>query len=94
MAPHARRCVRAHALHVHLGALAQLHDLAQHLPLAYERVVYPCSSVNCGDMLYRRCEGLSGFSTSVRGAPAPARPPAAREWPPACCEGRAPRCAI
>jgi hypothetical protein len=29
---------------------------AQHASLALERVVYPCSSVNCGDMIYQRCE--------------------------------------
>lgn len=29
--------------------------VVQHAPLAYERVVGACSSINCGDMLYRRC---------------------------------------
>lgn len=29
--------------------------IVQHAPLAYERVVGACSSMNCGDMLYRRC---------------------------------------
>ena len=28
---------------------------AQHLSLAYERVTLPCSSMNCGDAIYRRC---------------------------------------
>lgn len=35
--------------------LDALHALGQHAPLAYERVVYPCSSMNCGDAIYRRC---------------------------------------
>ena len=34
--------------------LHQLSDLAQHLSLAYERVTLPCSSMNCGDVIYRR----------------------------------------
>jgi hypothetical protein len=29
-------------------------DAAQHLSLAYERVTLPCSSMNCGDAIYRR----------------------------------------
>jgi len=28
--------------------------LMDHLFLAYERVVFPCQSMNCGDAVYRR----------------------------------------
>lgn len=35
------------------SALDSLVQLTHHLPLALERVVYPCSSVNCGDIIYR-----------------------------------------
>ena len=53
----------ADALHAAVSTLAdtaapalvhQLSDLAQHLSLAYERVTLPCSSMNCGDVIYRR----------------------------------------
>jgi hypothetical protein len=40
------------ALHGHL--LDQLANLSQHLSLAYERVALPCSTMNCGDAIYRR----------------------------------------
>ena len=36
------------------GAHSALADVAQHLSLAYERVTLPCSSMNCGDAIYRR----------------------------------------
>jgi hypothetical protein len=37
------------------GLLAHLpHHLPNHLTLLYERVTLPCSSQNCGDMVYRR----------------------------------------
>ena len=36
------------------GAHSAVADLAQHLSLAYERVTLPCSSMNCGDAIYRR----------------------------------------
>lgn len=37
------------------GALDAINSLVHHAPLAYERVVYPCSTMNCGDAVYRRC---------------------------------------
>lgn len=37
------------------GAISQLSEMSQHLSLAYERVTLPCSSMNCGDAIYRRC---------------------------------------
>jgi serine/threonine protein kinase len=33
--------------------VSQLSELSQHLSLAYERVTLPCSSMNCGDAIYR-----------------------------------------
>lgn len=39
--------------------LRQLSELSPHLSLAYERVTLPCSSMNCGDAIYRRCHALS-----------------------------------
>ena len=36
------------------GAHSALLEVAQHLSLAYERVTLPCSSMNCGDAIYRR----------------------------------------
>lgn len=60
-----RRVLRAWALAgpEHLHGLADLAGpfmdhvtgpLMDHLFLAYERVVYPCQNMNCGDVLYRR----------------------------------------
>lgn len=52
---------RARASTVTRALLADEHtvsavrDLVQHMPLAFERVVYACSSQNCGDQIYRRC---------------------------------------
>ncbi len=42
--------------HAHLvsGAYSALAEVAQHASLAYERVTLPCSSMNCGDAIYRR----------------------------------------
>lgn len=40
---------------LHNFALDQLAYIVDHLPLAYERVTLPCSSMNCGDVIYRRC---------------------------------------
>lgn len=34
--------------------IQQLSHAAEHLPLAYERVVLPCSAMNCGDIIHRR----------------------------------------
>ena len=33
-----------------------LGPLSDHLFLAYERVVYPCQNMNCGDVVYRRSD--------------------------------------
>lgn len=37
----------------------QLHDflpqLLDHVSMAYERVTLPCSAMNCGDMIHKRC---------------------------------------
>jgi hypothetical protein len=60
---HRRRCcphtvTRAIDLHVHLGLLDALSHVANHTPLALERVVFPCQSMNCGDALYRRCASV------------------------------------
>lgn len=33
---------------------ADLQQFVQHMSLAYERVTLPCSSMNCGDAIYRR----------------------------------------
>ena len=39
----------------HLSPLADhFAPLMDHLFLAYERVVFPCQSMNCGDAVYRR----------------------------------------
>lgn len=40
---------------LHGQFLEQLAGLSQHMSLAYERVALPCSTMNCGDMIYRRC---------------------------------------
>lgn len=40
---------------LHSFALDQLAYIVDHMPLAYERVTLPCSSMNCGDVIYRRC---------------------------------------
>jgi len=40
--------------HVVSGAYSALAEVAQHASLAYERVTLPCSSMNCGDAIYRR----------------------------------------
>lgn len=36
------------------STVATLHDARSLLTLAYEPIVLPCSSMNCGDMIYRR----------------------------------------
>ena len=47
-----RRVIRAMVGPEHLAdALAPFVD---HAILAYERVVFPCQSMNCGDVVYRR----------------------------------------
>lgn len=55
--------------HVEAAAtgLSQLHHL---LTLAYEPIVLPCSSMNCGDITYRRwvLPGAAGCCTSAWGA--------------------------
>jgi len=38
---------------LHSFALDQLAYIVDHMPLAYERVTLPCSSMNCGDVIYR-----------------------------------------
>lgn len=40
---------------LHNVSMDQLAHVADHLSLAYERVTLPCSSMNCGDVIYRRC---------------------------------------
>lgn len=64
----AGRCLRASALPVPSEAVAGFvataldgvaHSwAAEHLALLYERVTLPCSSINCGDIVYRRCRRL------------------------------------
>lgn len=51
---HAAAASLPHAMLSH-GAISQLSEMSQHLSLAYERVTLPCSSMNCGDAIYRRC---------------------------------------
>ena len=46
---------RIQSLSLVSGALEPLVNLAQRTPLALERVVYPCHSMNCGDIIYKRC---------------------------------------
>lgn len=61
---------RAALLPEHLDALAG--GLQHLLTLAYEPVVLPCSSMNCGDMVYRRCVGVGeGVVLWVCGSPGP-----------------------
>jgi hypothetical protein len=36
------------------SVLDALTSYAHQSPIALERVVYPCSSMNCGDVIYRR----------------------------------------
>ena len=53
-----RLSTRHHAVaHDMLGSYFQTHatELVNALHFAYERVTLPCSSVICGDMIYRRC---------------------------------------
>jgi hypothetical protein len=54
------------------GAHSALADVAQHLSLAYERVTLPCSSMNCGDAIYRRLtpDSLQPLCSSVAASPA------------------------
>ena len=53
------RCLtRHHAVgHDMFGSFLQTHgtELVNGLHFAYESVTLPCSSVICGDMIYRRC---------------------------------------
>ena len=37
----------------HFGDM--LPAVLDHLSMAYERVTLPCSAMNCGDAIYRRC---------------------------------------
>ena len=63
-----RRCRRRrqHVQKAAAGYADLLHTLApalaDHLVLAYERVVLPCSSINCGDVMHRR---LAPFTRSA-----------------------------
>ena len=47
-----KRVIKALASPHHLQEL--LAPLLDHAFLAYERVVFPCQSMNCGDAVYRR----------------------------------------
>lgn len=42
------------------AAVDALASLLHHAPLAYEPVAAPCSLMNCGDVIYRRCGGRGG----------------------------------
>lgn len=51
----------ADALTAGLGHLDTLgSQLSAMLTLAYEPIVLPCSSMNCGDVMHRRLAGLGG----------------------------------
>lgn len=56
--PNNKRFVKTSALPLELlhGDVASMAtQLLHHLPLAYEPVAAPCSLMNCGDAIYRRC---------------------------------------
>ena len=60
LSPVTKRAVAAAALHfLDADILHSIQNVVYHLPLAYERVVYPCSSVNCGDLYHLKYELLS-----------------------------------
>eukprot|EP01025_Chloroclados_australasicus_P025117 TRINITY_DN2509_c0_g2_i1.p1 TRINITY_DN2509_c0_g2~~TRINITY_DN2509_c0_g2_i1.p1 ORF type:complete len:637 (-),score=76.78 TRINITY_DN2509_c0_g2_i1:453-2249(-) len=51
---HRLRVVRVSAgIHLDQHALDLFTNIADHVTLAYERVALPCSSMKCGDMIYR-----------------------------------------
>lgn len=43
----------------------QLSTVAQHAPLAYEPVALPCSLMNCGDVVHRRCASSAECSSTL-----------------------------
>ena len=58
-----RRKLRALAGPDHWHALAGFAGpLMDHLFLAYERVVYPCQNMNCGDVVYRRYALIENYN--------------------------------
>ena len=51
--PEAQHLAQQTADHLH----TLVPQLAHHLTLAYERVTLPCSAMNCGDIIHKRCAG-------------------------------------
>ena len=50
---HAAAAAGSHSI-ISSDVAGHLVDITRHLSLAYERVTLPCSSMNCGDVVYRR----------------------------------------